>query len=63
MTIEKRMGIQTKVDWYNLRSVIDYARILGKGHIVFKEETSPIYGVTHKSNKDLLKRVRILYRI
>ena len=63
MSIDKRIGPKIDVDWYNLRSVIGYARTLGKGYIVFKDPQSPHYGVTHKSNHDLLRRVKILYRI
>ena len=59
----KRMGVTRRIDWYNLRDVIEYARSLGKGYVVFKDPQSPIYGVTHRSNHALLKRVKILYRI
>lgn len=41
-----------KVDWYDKRSVVEYAKRLGAGQTVFKHPARNNFNITHTSRVD-----------
>lgn len=49
-------GSPFKINWKDKDEVITYAKKLGKGMSVFKDEGVPNYGITHTSRTDLTSK-------
>jgi hypothetical protein len=49
-------------DWSNLMAVVEYARRLGRGLIVFQRAGEANYAITHAARPDRWEMHKVVYR-